>query len=122
MDVGKDLSDLHTAVHNDIVPTSELIDKVARSFMQLSKSVEFSHTTIRDFEKDEIDHDGYGITKRQLSERDVDLTKALIECELEECRVTPEKKMTNIGLLNDFKWKKKHSNLTTIYSKQTKSE
>ena len=92
MNVGKDLSDLHTAVHNDIVPSSELIDKVTRSFMELSKSVGFSHTTIRDFEKEEIDHDDHGITKRQSSGRDVDLTKALIECELVECRVTPEKK------------------------------
>ena len=32
------------------------------------------------------------------------MTKALIECELEECRVTPEKKMTNIGLLNAMGW------------------
>ena len=90
----------YTAVHNDIVPSSELIDKVAKSFMELSKSVGFSHTTIRDFEKEKIDHDDHGITKRQSSGRDVDLTKALIERELVECRVTPEKKMTNIGLLN----------------------
>ena len=32
------------------------------------------------------------------------MTKALIECELVECRVTPEKKVTNIGLLNAMGW------------------
>ena len=79
-------------MHNAIVPTPELIDKVAKSFMELSKSVGFSHTAIEDFEKEEIDHDDYGITKRQESGRDIDLTKALIECELEQCRITPEKK------------------------------
>ena len=61
MNVCKDLSDLHTAVHNDIVPTPELIDKVAKSFMELSKSVGFSRTAIEDFEREEIDHDDYGI-------------------------------------------------------------
>ena len=92
MDVGKDLSDLHTAVHNDIVPTPESIDRVANSFMELSKRFWFSHTAIEDFEKEEIDHDDHGITKGQSSVRNVDLTKALIECELKQCRITPEKK------------------------------
>ena len=34
----------------------------------------------------------------------MDLTKALIECELEQCRITPVKRLTITGLSNTMGW------------------
>ena len=65
MNVGKDSSDLHTAVHNNIVPTQKSIDKVAEFFLRLSQNDGFSHIDIGDFDKEETSQVQYGITKRQ---------------------------------------------------------
>ena len=104
MNVGKDVFDLRTTVHNKIVLTQKSIDKVTQSFLELSQNVRLSHTVIGYFDKEEISHVQYGITKGQEAGKKGDMTKALIECELEQCRIAPDKHSTNTGLLSTMGW------------------
>ena len=117
MNVGKDLSDLYTAVHNDIVPTQESIEKVAKSFLELLQSVGFFHTAIGDFEKEKIDSMINVISQKDRGQgagEEVDLTKVLIECELDHCHITSESNLTNTGLLNAMGWHNNNHGLRVI--------